>query len=254
MRSKIAILLIFLFTVHTLSHAQEPPSATPAIIIIPSATPPATAAPDVIPTFTPSSTPADIVVLEAISEVNVRSGPDLDYDRIGTIRPGDVYPVLGRAFRWLQFQYEPSPNRTGWVYDELVTITGDSSKIPDLNANILPTLDTSTLNITQTWEAINQVPGGLLTATALARVIQVPSQGNTLESQPLNPNSDIILPTFTYPPDLVAQAPDSIVQSTSTPMASTISDAVSGGIAPIVPILILGGLGSLGLLITSMRR
>jgi hypothetical protein len=200
-------------------------------------------------------------MLEAKNEANVRAAPSLDSDRLGTIRAGETFPVLGRYFRWFQFRYNPSPSGTGWVYDELVNVIGDVAEIPEINANVLPTVDTSTLNITQTWEAITQTPGGLLTATAEARFIQPPSNPQIAVTQEAfsGLDSDVleVLPTFTYPPNIIAQAPNIAgpnIEASPTETTSSLVDVVSNGIAPIVPIMALVGFGLLGLTISSRRR
>src|SRR5262249_27404694 len=93
------------------------------------------------PTATYTATPVGPVLLEALTEANVRAKPDPESDLLGTIHTGDVYPVLGRYYRWYQFQYNKSASGTGWVFDDLVKITGDESQILDLSENALPTVD-----------------------------------------------------------------------------------------------------------------
>jgi hypothetical protein len=241
--------------------AQTVPSATPAQISIPTATVPVTQDALPTPTWTATPTAAGVVLLEALNEANVRAEPDVNSEQLGTIRAGETYAVIGRSFRWLQFRYENAIGGTGWVYDELVTVIGNADDIPDLNANLLPTADTSALNATQTWEAINQTPGGVLTTTAEARIIQAPNAtphdvgaGDVVAGNN-DTDTGAVLPTFTYPPGVVAQAPTpgAAVEQTRTPTSNGLSGTTSGGVAPIVPILILGGFGILGLTISSRR-
>lgn len=230
-------------------------TATPARINLSTATP----LPNVpLLTETPTRTPTPIglVVLEAITEANVRAEPDPESERLGTIRAGEIYPVLGRYFRWLQFQYDPSPNGRGWVFDELVTLTGDQTTIRDLAAQDVPTVDPVVLGITQTLEGITLTPGGILTATAVAGVIPGPEiigNGVTLENAQ-QPGGVMALPTFTYPPN--ALRPDTrgfaATQPTSSPNGLATESAE--GLPPIAPIVVLGGLGLLGLLVSSVRR
>jgi hypothetical protein len=239
---------------------QELVSPTPARITIASPTPILTEASAATATWTPTVTAIGALLLEAQNEANVRSGPDINAEKLGTIRAGETYVIIGRSFRWIQFQYDISPSGTGWVYDELVNIIGNPDDIVDLNANILPTVDTSIVNATQTWEAITQTPGGVLTATADARIIQAPGvvTSDAIDGGSINgsDSNNAVLPTFTYPPGIAPQAPTQAVGavSTITPESNTLVEAASNGIAPIVPILAFGGLGILGLTITSMRR
>ena len=76
-------------------------SATPALITLPSPLPFSTQE-IATPTATYTPTPVAPVVLEALTEANVRSDPDPESDLLGTIRAGDLYLVLGRYYRWYQ--------------------------------------------------------------------------------------------------------------------------------------------------------
>jgi hypothetical protein len=240
--------------------AQGSVSPTPVPVQLPNA-----AAPDgseqgaVPPTPTRTPTPVGPALLEAITEANVRAEADLESEKLGTIRAGDTYPILGRYFRWLQFQYDQSPNGTAWVFDELVTIIGDETALLDLNVNALPTVDVEAVNATGTWEVITQLPGGILTATAEARVLPAPGadSGGTghEESSAALPQ---LMPTFTWPPDLAGVSgqtptPITVDGTTSAPLES--SNAPSdASLPPIAPILVLGGLGVMGLFVASIRR
>jgi hypothetical protein len=243
--------------------AQVVVSATPARISIPSATVPGLGQPDSTVTVTRTPTPIGPILLEAKPDagaVNVRSRPDPESDRLGTIQAGDLYPVTGRFFRWLQFQYDVSPNGVGWVFEELVTLIGDETAIPDLNAATIPTVDTSILNVTQTWEAVLQTPGGILTATAEARILAAPG----IRSQQPAPDAPLdeiggdlsVLPTFTYPPNLELSALTQSAVQVLTPTTGQVvgNIDVSDGVAPIVPILGFGVLGLLGLAISAIRN
>jgi len=237
-------------------------SPTPASIILPSQLPLVTQE-QAIPTIPYTSTPPGPALLEALTEANVRAEPDPESERLGSIRAGDVYAVVGRYYRWFQFQYDQSPTGTGWVFDELVAITGDETRITDLSENALPTADNTSIAETATSVAITQTPGGLLTATAAAGIIPLPVEpsSNSGEVVTSDTNTSLqLLPTFTYPPEIDIIPPDTAysafsapnVTSTLTPNSLTFS--VAEGIPPIIPILILGGLGFFGLIVTSYRR
>jgi hypothetical protein len=256
------VLVIVVLGAGLLTQAEDPAqvsaSATPARISIPSPIPLASEIAAATPTEMPTPTPIGAILLEAANEANVRSSPDIGAEKMGTIRTGEIYSIIGRSFRWLQFQYDASPSGTGWVYDELVNIIGNPDDIVDLNANILPTVDTSSINATQTWEAIQQTPGGLLTATADSRIIQVPGSGDTsISGRPAAGQMATVplLPTFTYPPDVISQPPSLNTPEDTQPIANTDNLAeVVNDITPITPILIFGVFGILGLLLSSMRR
>lgn len=238
--------------------AQVAPSPTPVRVNIPTQTPLPTegSAPTLVPaTFTPTDQgPAQLEVRSDAGAVNVRSDASTDSDILGQIRRGDRYTVTGRYFRWLQFRFDPSPSGLGWVYDELVEIIGDETAIPDLSA--IPTEDALVLNATQTAQVVELTPGFELTTTAEVRVIEAPSGDTVGAANPESTGEVNVLPTYTYPPNIVAQAPTdgSPEEVTLTPDPTGINITVAEGVAPIVPILVLGGLGIMGLLIMALRR
>jgi hypothetical protein len=258
----IAISIVLVTTTKAEESQQINVSATPASITLPSPLPLTTQEQSTsTATYTPS--PPGPALLEAVTEANVRAEPDPESERLGTIRSGEVYTVIGRYYRWYQFQYNQSPSGTGWVFDELVNIAGDESRIVDLSENALPTADNTALAATSTMEAITLTPGGVLTATAASSVIQLPVQpGSMPESvSGSQPSGTIqILPTFTYPPDVALALPENAYSSavlldvTPTPIPNSIAFSISEGVPPLVPILILGGVGLLGLFITSYKR
>jgi hypothetical protein len=244
------------------SRQQVVVSATPARVDLSSPTPVLTQ-PQSPPTPTRTPTPSVAALLEAKADagpVNVRAQPDPNADKLGTIQHGNEYPVLGKYYEWYQFQYDLSPNKRGWVFGQLVDIIGDASTIADLTTSPLPTVDTSILSITQTWQAVLQTPGGALTVTAQSRIIPAPSGDLPNAESTAGANSGApngaVLPTFTYPPDIIAQAPTQNANGdvTVTEAPVDLSSAVSNGVAPIVPILGLVALGILGLAISSLRR
>ncbi len=232
-------------------------SATPARINLSTPTPVPTQQ-VYTETATRTPTPTGLVVLEANTEANVRAQPDPESERLGTIRSGEVYTVLGRYYRWLQFQYDPSPNGKGWVFDELVTLTGDTSSLPDLAEQDIPTIDPTLLGVTETLQVVTLTPGGILTSTANARIIPAPASGgeeNNADSI-AGGNNTVVLPTFTYPADITTPNPGASVQAapTTAPNPTELVNTVNSELPPIVPILVLGGLGLLGLIISSLRR
>ncbi len=241
-------------------------SATPASIVIPSPLPFSTQSVATTPTLTRTPTPQGAVLLEAYTEANVRGQPDPEAELLGTIRAGDAYPIIGRYFRWYQFQYEQSASGTGWVFDELVQIIGDEAAVRDLTAQEVPTVDVVAQAATETQQIVTQTPGGILTQTASSQIVPLPVQG--AEGQLPSANSDTegeiaedILPTFTYPPNVAPVPPDNAFKNsagvnltTSQAVENPPRISVSEGVPPIAPIVLLGGFGLLGLFITSRRK
>lgn len=224
--------------------AQTGPTATPAPISIPTAAPlQATLG----ATWTAQPTLAPQVALEALDVANVRAQPDTSATQLGSIRSGEVYPVLGRYFEWYQFSFDPSPSGYGWVFGQLVNIIGDPALIPDVDLAAQPTVDVNAANATSTQAVLTRTPGGLLTATAFARFMEIDPNST--------PGAAGALPTFTYPPGAPPGPPTpGLVMSEQEASAPPATESGVGGLPPLLPILALAGLGLLGLLVSALRR
>jgi uncharacterized protein YraI/beta-lactamase class A len=72
------------------------------------------------------------VVAEAIGSANLRSRPDTTADKVGEILNGTQYPVVGRSefFPWVLLGDVTTSQPIGWVFNELVVITGDINSVP----------------------------------------------------------------------------------------------------------------------------
>jgi hypothetical protein len=206
-------------------------------------------------TSTFTATPKGPVLLEASEasgNVNIRAEPAPDSERLGGISFGTQYPVLRQFYSWYELQYDLSPSGRAWVYGELVNIIGDPSEIEIVDTlEIIPTQNDSDLQSTETWVAITSAPGGVQTATANARVLGVPT---VIESVDVIVDLAVTpLPTFTYPPDIIAVAPTqrgfSIEESNDQ-----IPNTSSSQIPPLFSIVMLGGFGIIGLLVNSLQR
>lgn len=258
----IFMVIVLLIGAHR-AGAQELITSTPVRIDVPTALP---VLGDPLVTETPTRTPTvpGPAMLEAkadAGDVNVRADADLNAEILGTIRAGDFYPVLGKYYRWYQIQFDLSPSGRAFVFEELVNIIGDASAITDLVLTPLPTDDPTLIAITLTQEAITQTPGGILTATAEARGLALPAgavAGGGLGGVAPQPGELIgaptVLPTFTYPPDIIAIAPTQGVPATPTANPDVSLPEISDGVPPIVPIVLLGGMGLLGLAVSSITR
>lgn len=244
--------------------AQSLVTATPVQIFLPTATIPEVQQ-EVTPTFTPTTQIEQVgavtgVTLEARTDsgaVNVRSEPDPNAEILGTINSGATYPVTGRYFRWIQFRYERTGSGLAWVFDGLVNLTGDVATIPEIDPFAVPTADPFIVNATQTASIITLTPGA---AAIIAVTSGTPLRTND-DPAVLGGEGNVPLPTYTYPPEIIAAAPtqsrsDNDLGETATTNTESISPSpsASGDIAPIIPIALLGGLGLLGLLLSALRR
>lgn len=123
-------------------------------------------------------------------DINVRAGPGVDYERIGTLLAGQQVPALGRSAGgdWVQISYPEGPQGLGWVYTYLVEVNGE---LPVVIPPATPTPFTT------------------------------PTIDPTLAAQFIIEPSATALPTFTPPPPLVIptlQAPDAPQTQASTPL------------------------------------
>ncbi|MCB0253069.1 MAG: protein kinase [Anaerolineae bacterium] len=122
-------------TTHTPIPVVVAPTATPD----PTATPVSTATP--APTETPTSTPAPPAVLAA-QPVNLRSGPDEVFDRVGELQAGDSLLITGRNSDGSWLEVQTGEGALAWVLAQLVDTQGDLGSVA--LASYIPQLPTST--------------------------------------------------------------------------------------------------------------
>jgi uncharacterized protein YgiM (DUF1202 family) len=238
---KVLVSLAALAAVHMA--VAQPSTATPAPLQLPTDAPQIEEIAGATATWTP--TPEGQVMVEAIDFVNVRTDPDTNSAALGQIRAGDLYPATARNFEWIQIQFDAA--RRGWVYSDLVNVTGSLESLPDLVEAPVTSEVTEELSGENALAVITLTPGGLLTATAGARL--------NAGTGGLPASTGEVLPTFTYPPGVAVGAPV-VTDTNSEPTADNAPVVAnpSGDMPPIVPILALGGLGILGLALSSLRR
>ncbi len=85
---------------------------------------------EVVPTETPAPGPDQGVLAQiVVAELNVRVGPGTGYEAIGVLAQGTQVRVTGRSAdgTWLQVSYSGG---MGWVFAELVTVSGDLAAVP----------------------------------------------------------------------------------------------------------------------------
>lgn len=196
------------------------------------------------PTFTPTPIgPVRLRLREGSGEVNIRSEADPSSEIVGVIRPGEEHVVTGSYYLWYQIAYDQSRTGIGYVFGELVEILGERSEIADLT--VATTVPDEIMQALATTEAqIN-----LTDIEEETREIEAPALelGLSLEEQ------QEVLPTFTYPPDIIALAPTQAPTEEITEQTPPILN-VTGGVAPVVPIIILIGLGFITFLIGLLQR
>jgi hypothetical protein len=237
--------------------AQVRISDTPVRVVLPEVTQPA-APINVLtstPTFTPTAPPPEVFLEAAapLGDIIVLDFPETG-TYLGSLENRRQYPITGQYFSWIQFEYPAAANGLAWVYFETVRVIGDVSKIniiSDPHAASASAEDNQTL----TAEAELLTPSIAETASAEARILILP----TVEITTVG-NQTSFPPTFTPPPDAILRAPiqadGEILEPSPTPslVETAVALVENRTLAPIVPILLLGGFGMLGLLIGIIRR
>ncbi|GAB4468086.1 MAG: hypothetical protein Kow00124_01910 [Anaerolineae bacterium] len=220
-----------------------PPSTPlPGQIQLPTATPTLVGGPTATPTRTPTLVP---VMAETIGDpTNLRSGPGLDFEIVGTVEIGTMLPIVGRSvlLPWVVVEWPDGPDGRAWVFEQLIVVRGDITTVPVVEPPAAPTANPTQLVLEATATILIQTPGAVQTATAQA--FAVPTGVFTQTPQPgLAPGG--VLPTFT-PPEPYAQ-PSIILpqQEASTP---------TGGVPPAAVIIVLGAMGFLALVLGLLRR
>ena len=69
-----------------------------------------------------------------VETLNVRSGPGLDYERIGHIKEGETYPVLKEQERWYKLRL--AEDLEGWVASWFVQLNTNKENPQVINAKV----------------------------------------------------------------------------------------------------------------------
>lgn len=178
------------------------------------ATPIATSTDDVVVTIAP--TPEDGFyptasacgsqpTLQALSTTNVRNGPSLDYNVIGTLVFLEARPVVGRAQFTDWWQIRLFDGTVGWIANTVVTVQGYTGLVPIITAPPLPNGSTPT-------------PGALWNPTPNPSCTPLPTATATLTPTPSvtpDPNSS--------PTNTATSLPEAVVGT------ATLAPAGNGG-------------------------
>lgn len=141
-RKGLAIIIIFLALVLLFVSNMQPANASPSAQL------PTISIPTV--TGTPTGPMATVRADQNEDFVNVRSGPNVLYPKIGVLLVGQSVPAVGRSpgSEWVQIEYPGVPGGKAWVFAAYVSIVGGElpivepppSPTPQYTATIDPTL------------------------------------------------------------------------------------------------------------------
>ena len=99
-----------------------------------------------IPTVTGSPSGPIAVVNPDQDQINVRSGPSVDYPIVGVLVSGQRVPALGRSpgGDWVLVEYPGVQGGSAWVYSFLITLRGSLPIVeppPTPTPQVTPTID-----------------------------------------------------------------------------------------------------------------
>ncbi len=107
------------------------------------------------------------VTATALVGLNVRSGPGLQFEKVGVLLAGQRVILDGRSGIWYHFGGLDSPG-TGWITRGLVRVTGDPKSLPEIS---LPTQVVVLSPPPDDGVGFAPVPRGAVVATAFVDVI-----------------------------------------------------------------------------------
>lgn len=167
--------------------------------------------------------------VQALGQVNIRSGPGLDYDPIGSLIYLESRPILGRAEFATWWLIELPGNTTGWVANQAVSVQGYTGAVPIVAP---PDINDATPTPGPLWEP---------TPNPSCTPEPTPTPTNTVEVQEAEPTTQTVSnttpteappePTTTPEPEqptetaTIAAATNTAVPAPTTDTASPITEA-----------------------------
>ena len=203
----------------------------------------------ILPTADACST--EPTVQAHIGNVNVRSGPGMDYDVVAELDLLEVRPIIGRARHVAWWQISLDGGDTGWVANEVVTVSGYIGLVPTIAARALP--DGSTPTPGSPWSptplpgctppAPTATPSATPTVTATSDGPQsaAPSGGGS-DDGATSTATATVEPSET-PTATATATPENIVEevtATETPAPLPAEASTGGSSMPWLPIVGLG--------------
>lgn len=112
-----------------------------------------------IPTVTGTQTgPVAVVYSDPEDQINVRSGPGINYPQVGVLINREEVPAIGKSAggSWIKIIYLGTEEGVAWVYAPLVRITGE---LPIAEPPPTPTpLTTPTIDPTLAAQYVSDIP------------------------------------------------------------------------------------------------
>ncbi len=272
----ITVFVIVNIHTHNTVYAQTVPTRTPvpaptkppsngnpqptATAVLPSATPtetpiPITVAATPVGGFLPTAEPcSNAPTVHSQNNTNVRMGPGIDYEIVGKLVFLEVRPIIGRAQNAEWWLIALADGTTGFVLDDVVTVSGYTDIVPIVPA---PELNGSTPTPGPEW---NPTPNPNCTVTPTPLPTDTPVPTVTATPEPTNADTAVLeaLPTDTAvppteTPTLVAQ-PTRANTPTPLPTAVPLEEPTTGSSNSNWLLFGAGGLLVIGVIIFVVKR
>lgn len=172
------------YTLEIRAYNRRGTVSSPTVITVntigdgPTDTPTPTGSPD-----TPTATVPSVPSLTTQTDLNVRSGPSLDFDLLGLLPTGTTAEILGRSQdgQWWQIRFDPAFDDVGWVSsDPAFSRASNVETLPIIASPPTPT----------------PIPSSTATDTPTATATVIPSATPTVTDTPTPTNT----PTSTTEP------------------------------------------------------
>ncbi len=149
------------------------PEIVVSAIILANATPAPSVAPTLTssPTPTPSPTPSVATATSLFLSVYVRSGPGTEYTPVGGLTLNQSCPIIGRSADRNWWQIRCGNGITGWIYEGVVSLSGDTSKVPVRNVPLPTATPTVAAPPANNWKASYFTNRNLSGAPALVQYV-----------------------------------------------------------------------------------
>ncbi len=228
--------------------ATAPSSTAPAATATQFVLPP-TPVEGYLPTAEPCS--ASVTARATISNLNVRAGPGLSYDILGSLLFNEVRPVIGRAPQATWWQIILADGANAWVADQFVDVTGYTGLIPTVEPPLLGdlTVTPGTPWAPTPWPECTPPPTATGTATATPSATASPTADHSTPTSEASPT-----PT-TAAVELPATEAVATPSATPAPTALPLEDeAPAAGSDLWIPLVAAGFIVAAGIALLLRRR
>jgi uncharacterized protein YgiM (DUF1202 family) len=138
----------------------------------------------------PEEPPPDGPYITVENLTNVRSGPAITFDRVGTLAAGSTAAVTGQteAGDWWQIEFAGGTDGLGWVSTGVATFVGEPAAVPVVEAPAAPAIEetaAATADESEVTEATTPSTDGSVNPTTTGSAsVRIPEGGVNMRSGP----------------------------------------------------------------------